>query len=221
MGEAELDPLQGTLTIRATIVTYGNAATPEIGALIAGEIENLWNEPSALVTIDRKEYELLFRIQHRFAPDIDPMEVVGNTDPRMNFFRIEEFALGNISFVDGLGSNSGYFKLENLYAGSTTAAHEFGHTLGLAHPVDMDIRGLGRPGIMYPRGTWVDPPFQYDSTAQPGAPGGTMHPMHRRVNLNDIAELKLGKLHFQNGHALVGEFTNVYHEDHARLQEEG
>ena len=70
---------------------------------------------------------------------------------------------------------------------------------------------------MYPRGTWVDPPYQYDSTALPGAPGGTMHPMHRRVNLDDIDHLNLHKLEFHDGKAVVGAFTNVWHEDHAAL----
>ena len=221
MGEAEIDPHRKTLTISGVIITYGNAATPELGIQIAGEIADMWNEPSAVITLERNDYEVIFRMEHLFAPGIDPTEILSNTDPRKNFFRIEEYAMGNISFVDGLGSNSGYFKLENLYPGSTTAAHEFGHTMGLAHPEDIDIRGQGRPGIMYPRGTWVDPPFQYDSTAQPGAPGGTMHPMHRRVNLNDIAELKLGRLSFISGRAILGDFTNVYHEDHARIREEG
>jgi hypothetical protein len=117
--------------------------------------------------------------------------------------------------VDGLGSNTGYFKLENLYSGSTTAAHEFGHGLGLDHPAELDIRGKGRPGIMYPRGTWVDPPFQYDSTALPGAPGGTMHPMHRRVLGTDIKLLKLHRLGFSHGVAPLGGFTSVFHPDHA------
>lgn len=82
----------------------------------------------------------------------------------------------NISFVDGLNSNTGYFLLDNLLNGSTTAAHEFGHTLGLDHPHNLDIRGKGVPGIMYPRGTIVDPPYQYDPNAAPGKPGGTMNP---------------------------------------------
>jgi hypothetical protein len=219
MGEAEIDPGKGTLTIHASIVTYGNASSQEIGRAIANEIGDMWNEPAAIISIEKRDYELIFRIRHIHDPGIEPATVVSNTDPRLNFFRIEAYALGNISFVDGLGSNTGYFKLENLYMGSTTAAHEFGHTLGLAHPTDLDIRGLGRPGIMYPRGTWVDPPFQYDSTAEPGAPGGTMHPMHRRVNLNDIAALGLGRLPFRNGLAVIGGFTNVYHDDHALLRE--
>lgn len=146
---------------------------------------------------------------------ITELDVYQNVDPRNNYFRIEEFIFGNISFVDGVGSNTGYFKLENLYAGSTTAAHEYGHTLGLDHPDLLDIRGQGIPGIMYPRGTLVDPAFQYNPTKPAGVTGGTMHPMHRRVHWNDIVDLKLHKLKFYNGRAVVGEFTNIYHWNHA------
>ena len=98
-----------------------------------------------------------------------------------NYFRVEEFSESHISFVDGIGSNTGYFKLDNLLNNSTTAAHEFGHTLGLLHPEHLDIRGKGAPGIMYPRGTIVDPHFQYDPDAEPAATGGTMNPFHRKV----------------------------------------
>jgi len=218
MGEAELDTVKGTLTIHAEFIIYGHAATSEIAEAIADEVREMWNAPRAQITIGGRPYELRFMTSGACIPDIDPMTVISNVDPRKNFFRVETFAIGNISFVDGLGCNTGYFKLENLYKGSTTAAHEFGHTIGLNHPVELDIRGKGQPGIMYPRGTWVDPPYQYDSTAQPGAPGGTMHPMHRRVNLEDIVALSLSRLNFADGKAIVGAFTNVWHEDHAGMQ---
>jgi hypothetical protein len=217
MGEAELDNNKGLLTITAHIVTYGNASTPELAKAIAEEVKLMWNEPDLLLTLLGRDYRLVFETSGEHRPEIDPLEVISCTDPTLNFFRIEDFAVGNISFVDGLGCNTGYFKTENLYAGSTTAAHEFGHSLGLPHPEELDIRGKGRPGIMYPRGTWVDPPYQYDSTAQPGAPGGTMHPMHRRVNIDDIANLNLHKLEFKNGKAIVGAFTNMWHEDHSKM----
>src|SRR5690348_11604677 len=82
-------------------------------------------------------------------------------------------------------------ELEKLYEGSTTAAHEYGHTLGLEHPKDLDLRGKGVPGIMYPRGTLVDPQFQYDPSKPAGVTGGTMHPMCRKVFQQDIENLKL------------------------------
>lgn len=215
MVEAELLPASGELILNATIITYGHASDLQISKRMAGEIETLWNEPQARIVAGQVLCTVIFRIRPQWWPDITEDDIIRNLDPRLNFYRVEEYALGNISFVDGLGSNTGYFKLENLYEGSTTAAHEFGHGLGLDHPVHLDIRGQGRPGIMYPRGTWVDPPFQYDSTALPGAPGGTMHPMHRRVREEDIRSLRLDKLRFKNNRAIVGDFTNVYHEDHA------
>jgi hypothetical protein len=67
---------------------------------------------------------------------------------------------------------------------------------------------------MYPRGTLVDLPFQYDPNIEAGLPGGTMHPKFRKVRVADIEALKLHKLKFSGGKAVLGEFTNVYHAQH-------
>jgi hypothetical protein len=215
MGEAELDLAAKQLRIHAHLITYGNAADATVTERIRDEIETMWNEPQGMVFLKSSECTVSFHMTAAYRPDLEELEVYQNTDPRNNYFRIEEYAHGNISFVDGVGSNSGYFKLENLYPGSTTAAHEFGHTLGLDHPHIMDLRGSGTPGIMYPRGTLVDPHFQYDPAIQAGITGGTMHPMHRKVLPSDIQLLQLDKLRFRNNHAVVGAFTNIYHWDHA------
>ena len=217
MVKLHIDTQARTIELEATVVAYGNASSPEISRQIAEEIGDMWNEPMGNVTLEGRHYGLVFRIDHLWKPDITPEEIASNTNPRLNFYRIEEYAHGNISFVDGLGSNTGYFKLENLYAGSTTAAHEFGHGLGLDHPVVLDIRGLGRPGIMYPRGTWVDPAYQYDPGAAPGAPGGTMHPRYRKVLVDDIHNLGLDALLTRQKTPYLGGFTSVYHSDHAGL----
>ena len=220
MGSAELDIHQQQLFIYSTFITYGNAANPEITELIREEIETMWNEPAAGLKLQHSIFTVVFRIQALYNPSISPIDIFQNLDPRNNYFRIEEFAHGNISFVDGLNCNSGYFKLENLYKGSTTAAHEYGHTLGLNHPKDLDIRGQGVPGIMYPRGTLVDPPFQYDPLKPAGVTGGTMHPMYRKVKLEDIEALKLHRLDFHDGKAVLWDFTNVWHNDHANISPE-
>lgn len=214
MGEVELDMINKRLIIHSHLIFYGNAVNGEVVEQMRDEIESMWNEPNAIVRLQQGSFAVRFQITAEINQELDQMEVLQNVDPRKNYFRIEEFAKGNISFVDGLGCNSGYFKLENLYKGSTTAAHEYGHTIGLDHPVHLDIRGEGVPGIMYPRGTLVDPQFQYDPTKPAGVTGGTMHPMYRKVRSKDIEDLKLNRLRFNNGSAILGDYSNVYHWPH-------
>lgn len=212
MGSAELNT--GQLLIYSHIITYGTAADPTVTENIREEIETMWNEPQVSLMLDGSILDVRFVITASFQPNITDLDIYQNLDPRNNYFRIEGSADGNISSVDGIGCNSGYFLLENLYKGSTTAAHEYGHTLGLHHPTDLDLRGKGVPGIMYPRGTLVDPQYQYDPAIPAGAKGGTMHPMFRKVLQEDIHDLKLHRLDFENGKAVIGEFTNIWHESH-------
>ncbi|HVF96379.1 MAG TPA: hypothetical protein VM871_03615 [Flavisolibacter sp.] len=215
MGTAEIDSSAKSIVISSHIVTYGTAAADAVTEQIRDEIETMWNEPGGIVLVENEQVQVVFKITAECKPGISEMEVLQNTSPLNNYFRIEETVHGSISFVDGLGCNSGYFLLENLYKGSTTAAHEYGHTLGLDHPENMDIRGKGAPGIMYPRGTLVDPEYQYNPSVPAGLKGGTMHPMYRKVKAEDIAALKLHKLRFEGRRAMLGEFTNVYHWNHA------
>ena len=212
MGEVEIDHSSRTLIISSHLVIYGDASNEQVTNTIRSEIEAMWNEPKGLIHIKGISYLVTFKITAEWEPFISEEEVLANTNPRNNYFRVEEYAHGNISFVDGLGCNSGYLKLENLYRGSTTAAHEYGHTLGLEHPDNCDYRGKGVPGIMYPRGTLVNSRFQYDPSKPAGISGGTMHPMYRKVFATDIAALDLEKLRFKNEKAIVGDFTNVFHE---------
>ncbi|GAB3431834.1 peptidase M10 [Niabella aquatica] len=214
MGTAEVQTSSNTIIICSHIITYGNAADAIITEQIRDEIETMWNEPQASISFNHTYYVIRFSITAEHQPWIQPEEILANDNPRNNYFRIEAFAHGNISFVDGIGCNTGYFKLENLYKGSTTAAHEYGHTLGLKHPEHLDLRGLGVPGIMYPRGTLVDPQFQYDPSKPAGVTGGTMHPMYRKVKQEDVALLKIPKLDFYHNIATIGDFSSVWHPDH-------
>lgn len=215
MGEAELLKHKNLLIIHAVIFIYGDAANDGIARFIAADIAAFWNTANGKITIKNQQLYVQFNIEGVWSKRLQPEMIYENTNPRNNYFRIEEYVSGNISFVDGLNSNTGYFKLENLLNNSSTAAHEFGHTLGLDHPEASDIRGKGVPGIMYPRGTWVDPQFQYYPGVAPGENGGTLNPFTRKVLQQDINNLQLHKLSFDDqGFAVLGGFSSLWHAKH-------
>jgi hypothetical protein len=206
MGEAEWRKSESIVRIHSDFYFYGDAASQELANNIAADIANHWNQPSGIVTIKHISYSVDFIILGFYEKDLMP-ESVWN-----NYFRIEEFSPVHVSFVDGIKCNSGYFKLDNLLHNSTTAAHEYGHTIGLDHPEKLDIRGKGQPGIMYPRGTVCDPVFQYDEAAEPLKPGGTINPYTRKVLQSDIDLLRLHTLNWnKNGFAVLGDFSSIYH----------
>ncbi|MEO6844255.1 MAG: peptidase M10, partial [Ginsengibacter sp.] len=121
MGEVELQSENNLLVIHATIYFYGDAANEFLSRQIAKNIADHWNEPRGKVVVKRDLYNVVFDMQGIYLPSVKPEAIYENTNPRNNYFRIEEYARENISFVDGLGSNTGYFKLENLLNNSTTA----------------------------------------------------------------------------------------------------
>jgi hypothetical protein len=217
MGEAEIKPASRQLCIHSILFFYGNAASDALSLAIAKDIADHWNEAKGKVRNKNVVYDVVFEIEGILAKSLTPEMIFENNNRRNNYFRIEAFASGNISFVDGVGSNTGYFLLDNLLNNSTTAAHEYGHTIGLDHPEILDIRGKGTPGIMYPRGTIVDPQFQYSPIAAPLAPGGTINPFSRKVLQEDIDNLQLSRLPYnRSGIAMIGNFSSIWHQQHDR-----
>lgn len=204
-----------TLLIQSRFHLYGSAAEPALAEQLAADIDAYWNAPEAVVKIGNCDYRVFFRTEGIYAPDLEPETVWYNDDPSNYYFRVEDFVLGNISFVDGIGANTGYLKRDNLLQTGTTVAHEFGHCLGLDHPELLDIRGGLWPDIMHPRGTICDPSFQYDPLAEAGAAGGTLDPQHRKVTSRTIAALRLHRLRFSaSDESTLGGFTSIYHNAH-------
>lgn len=217
MGEVEIVSSQKTIIIHSNILLYGYQSSQALAYQVADEIETMWNEANGSVQLLQHNMQVVFKIRGYYWPTVVKKNIAQNVNARNNYFRIEEEHEGNISFVDAVGSNTGYWLLKNLYSGSTTAAHEYGHTIGLLHPNNLDLRTQGIPGIMYPRGTYVDAQYQYDPTKPAGEEGGFMHPMHRKVKQADIDLLNIPSLNFNSdGMAVIGQFTNIHHPNYGR-----
>lgn len=196
------------ISIEAELVFYGKYATADLAQKIVLEINQMWNEPNAKLQLGSRLFDIIFDIKYSFLGNYEALsKISNNTNYSVNFVRIEDKNIAERSMMGfGLGENSGHWLITDQLGESTTAAHEFGHALGLPHPDLLDFRFSGNPPIMAPRGTIVDADFQWNPLAEPGALGGTMRPIFRRVrasevlqvlkNLNpeNLEDLKIGKL---------------------------
>ena len=119
MGTIEINTSSKIITIVSNIICYGNAADYDIAQHIAAEIETMWNEPNGIIEFNNTSFFVRFEITAQYNSWLQPQTVTENVNPKNNYFRIEEYSKKDISYVDGIGSNTGYFKLANLYKGST------------------------------------------------------------------------------------------------------
>lgn len=80
------------------------------------------------------------------------------------------------------------------------------------HP-EGNLLGKGQPGIMYPRGTIVDPQYRYNPKAGYNQSGGTLNPEKRKVLQSDIDMLHLDNLYYDNnGNSQLGKSTSAFWE---------
>ena len=189
---AHFDHKQKTIQIQARLVFYGSEATPETALAIVEEINRMYNEPEAEVKVGKESYRVFFITEYALLTTEEATRLIAqNDDFQNNFVRLEKENIVTRSFMGfGLGDNVGHWIVSDQLGQSTTAAHEFGHGLGLDHPTRLDYRGSGSPPpIMAPRGTIVDAQYQWETSAQAGEVGGTMKPFHRRVTVAEIQQI--------------------------------
>jgi hypothetical protein len=210
MSSIELDIKDKYIYINSVFHLYGTLANDYFANLIKHEIETMWNAANGEINLYNETFQVIFKIDTILYSLIAKETITQNVDYINNYIRIEEASKMHVSFVDGINSNTGYFIAKNLEQGST-AAHEFGHMLGLKHPEKLDIRGKGQPSIMYPRGTLVDANFQYDANAIAGEPGGTINPTLRIVTAKDINDLDIASKIMMN-QMYIGKMSNIYHD---------
>ncbi len=195
--------------VSAKLYFYGSCVTEEVAHKIVNEISEQYNSANGKIRIDDENFDVEFDIDFEVIGNIKALELATkNRNCRNNFIRIEQKNLLERSFMH-LNDNSGHWLVSDNLGESTTAAHEFGHALGLHHPEEIDFRGTGiAPPIMAPRGTFVDAQFQWNPTAEAGEFGGTLKPIHRKVSQWEIAQIFEGKTFSEKGKLNIGETSN-------------
>jgi RHS repeat-associated protein len=176
-GIGTIDKDSKTITISSRFYVYGSGASPENAKKLAEQIQTLWNAAGGTRTIDGVEYKVQFNITSEVVSTEVALEKAEKNDSKpdfnVNFARIETDYSGSSKTdrVDGTlanGSNSMILSTNDLNNG-TTAAHEYGHSLGLAHPgspnKETGFVVTSQPGIMTTELTIVDLAYTQNPTA--------------------------------------------------------
>jgi hypothetical protein len=187
-----------TVTMTSKLYFYGSKATSELSNKIATGIASQWNGANAKTSIDGVEYNVKFKIHYETVSENKARELAkDNKDLKNNFVRVEDGAKGQSSFsftTSGVGGNSFWFNTDDELGGSTTAAHEYGHGLGLKHPEEDMSGSTDRPHIMIPRNTSYGE--KWSKADKDG--NRVVNPNSRRVtqqNVSDALKSNGGKVH--------------------------
>lgn len=192
------DSLNKQIKVQAQINIYGNLATSQLAEAITNEINTVWNQQHYQVIRSDGRYDVRFQIK---VVAMTLLKAQRNWDqnqsPYYNYIRIIKEPNANItsSFIVG-NTNSGIWMLSHALGSSTTAAHEFGHSIGLNHPEDGPVSG--QPGIMVTNYYPVDKSYWIDPNAEEGSEDSKLDLRKRKVLDSDMANFKLENLEFNS-----------------------
>lgn len=138
------DETNKTLTVRSHFYFYG-LIDQNLSKDIATEINDVWNARRHQIILNKVSYDLVFKITSSVVDIDEARDISYMSNPMNNFVRIMEKANSSITSSFMIGhTNSGVWLLSNQLGVNKTAAHEYGHSLGLDHPEGDSYEGIPR-----------------------------------------------------------------------------
>lgn len=215
---AVFDKVSNKINIKAKLHFYGKYADGALAQKIVEEINRLWNEPQTFLELGGEKFLIRFEVSSEVLDNSEVLkQIPANLSFENNYIRIEDKNIAERSMMGfGLGENCGHWLISDQLGDSTTAAHEFGHALGLPHPENIDFRFTGPPPIMAPRGTIVDAEYQWNPLAEPGLVGGTMKPIHRKVRSSEVLDIFSSYQYLSFEPMNIGNLSNIIYDEMGR-----